>query len=407
MFALVRPSPRKRPPVLSILFAGALSVGALQNPLPVQQAPQTPQIPDDTEIVTTESGLKYSVLAEGDGSESPRIGDVVRVHYTGWLPDGTMFDSSRQRGMPTEFGLGAVIEGWNEALQLMSPGSRLKLTIPPDLGYGEQGSPPVIPANATLIFDVELIAIPARNPLPFLEWDGEGGTTTESGIAWKELSPGSGGVMDSQMLWLEFAMWTEGGELLFSDLLYGRPLLIPDPKAPQLSLLTELLPSVTMGSTVIARVPVSKMPELQNEKLDPEGHAIWQFRFAAASTLEKPEFVLPPDEELITTESGLKYKVLREGCARTPDLSNTVLAHYAGWLTNGNGFDASYDRGSQPSRFPLGNLIKGWQEGMQLMGRGAKFLFVVPPDLGYGSADKGNIPPNSTLVFVVELIDFG
>ena len=149
------------------------------------------------------------------------------------------------------------------------------------------------------------------------------------------------------------------------------------------------------------------MPELQNEKLDPEGHAIWQFRFAAASTLEKPEFVLPPDEELITTESGLKYKVLREGCARTPDLSNTVLAHYAGWLTNGNGFDASYDRGSQPSRFPLGNLIKGWQEGMQLMGRGAKFLFVVPPDLGYGSADKGNIPPNSTLVFVVELIDFG
>ena len=113
---------------------------------------------------------------------------------------------------------------------------------------------------------------------------------------------------------------------------------------------------------------------------------------------------------------GLEFEVrthiagaLRSGDVGVEEMLEAILhiAHYAGWLTNGNGFDASYDRGSQPSRFPLGNLIKGWQEGMQLMGRGAKFLFVVPPDLGYGSADKGNIPPNSTLVFVVELIDFG
>lgn len=394
----------------SILGALALAAaGATQDPLPPQapEKPQEPQIPADTEIVTTESGLKYSVLAEGDGTESPHIGDVVRVHYTGWLEDGTVFDSSRQRGVPAEFGLGAVIEGWNEALQLMSPGSRLKLTIPPDLAYGEDGSPPVIPANATLIFDVELISVPVRNPMTFMAWGGEEGATTEKGIVWKELVPGDGGpLMDSEMVWLEFAMWTEAGELLFSDLLFGRPLLVPDPAQPQLSLLTELMPLVQSGSHIIARVPVEQVPELENEKLEGESHALWQFQFTAASDFAKPEFVLPPDEELTTTESGLKYKVLRPGCARGPELSNRVQAHYAGWLTDGTGFDNSYDKG-QPMTIPLTNLIQGWQEGMQLMGRGSKFLFVVPPDLGYGAQDKGTIPPNSTLVFVVELIDFG
>lgn len=111
------------------------------------QDPQgTPPIPEDTEIVELPSGLKYSVLTPGGEGTSPNRGDKVLVHYTGWTTDGKVFDSSRQRGVPAEFSVGQLIEGWNEGLMLMTPGARWKMTIPSELGYGERGAPPRIPA---------------------------------------------------------------------------------------------------------------------------------------------------------------------------------------------------------------------------------------------------------------------
>lgn len=109
------------------------------------------------EALETKSGLKYIVVKAGDGKESPKFGAQVTVHYEGKLLDGTLFDSSIKRGQPAQFGIGQVIEGWNEALMTMSKGEKRTLIIPPDLGYGEGGYPGVIPPNSYLIFDVELI----------------------------------------------------------------------------------------------------------------------------------------------------------------------------------------------------------------------------------------------------------
>jgi FKBP-type peptidyl-prolyl cis-trans isomerase len=109
-------------------------------------------------VTTTASGLQYQVLNAADGA-TPTAANTVTVHYIGRLVDGTVFDSSCQRGQPASFGLTQVIPGWTEGLQQMPVGSTYRFTIPGDLAYGPEGRPGTIPPNATLIFDVTLLAI--------------------------------------------------------------------------------------------------------------------------------------------------------------------------------------------------------------------------------------------------------
>lgn len=111
-----------------------------------------------TGVITTDSGLQYKVLQEGTG-KTPKATDTVRVHYSGRLLDGTEFDSSYKRGEPIDFPVGAVIPGWVEALQLMKEGMKAEVYIKPELGYGAAGAGGVIPPNAALIFEVELLKV--------------------------------------------------------------------------------------------------------------------------------------------------------------------------------------------------------------------------------------------------------
>lgn len=110
------------------------------------------------DVITLDSGLQYRVLEEGEGA-TPTEADIVAVHYEGRLVDGTVFDSSWQRGQPAEFPVIGVIPGWTEALLMMQEGDKWEIFLPSDLAYGEQGAPPAIGPNATLIFEVELLTV--------------------------------------------------------------------------------------------------------------------------------------------------------------------------------------------------------------------------------------------------------
>lgn len=162
-------------------------------------------------VQITESGLQYRIIESGaEGGKSPTAADFVTVHYAGRLIDGTEFDSSYKRGEPATFPAGRLIPGWTEALQLMKEGDKWELAIPADIGYGERGAGGVIPANATLVFDVELIEVLTEAQMrakaeamaeahkdenqAFLDENGtkDGITTTASGLQYRVVKEGEG-----------------------------------------------------------------------------------------------------------------------------------------------------------------------------------------------------------------------
>jgi FKBP-type peptidyl-prolyl cis-trans isomerase len=134
----------------------AAETGASPNDSRTEPGPDDPDAPE--EFTETATGLKYRILRKGDGRK-PTASDSVTCHYRGTLDDGSEFDSSYSRGSSASFGLGQVIAGWTQGLQLVAEGGKIELEIPYQLGYGENGSPPKIPPKATLHFIVEVIAV--------------------------------------------------------------------------------------------------------------------------------------------------------------------------------------------------------------------------------------------------------
>jgi FKBP-type peptidyl-prolyl cis-trans isomerase len=152
---------------LSVTLAAAICLlGCNKTAEPATDKPTDKPAPGGTadsgqknEMKTTSTGLKYQVLKQGTGTVSPKATDTVNVHYHGTLLDGTVFDSSVERGQPISFPLNGVIPGWTEGLQLMKVGDKFKFEIPPNLAYGPKSPSPKIPPNSTLVFEVELLGI--------------------------------------------------------------------------------------------------------------------------------------------------------------------------------------------------------------------------------------------------------
>lgn len=381
---------------------------------------EDPPIPDCGEMQILPSGLKFCVIKEGGDAEFPSMGDLVRVDYTGWNLDGSVFDTSRKPrrpglpAAPAEFAVGGLIDGWNEALQLMSPGDQWKIFVPSALAYGERGAGADIAPNVDLIFELELHAIIDRVPA-FVAWDdeAEGNQTLESGVTVNVLEEGSGPtVSESDLGVLKFACYNPGGGFAIAHTTRNQARLMVSKNPTPLAFLKELHGFLKPGTRLQVNLPAAQgIGKLSGGRIPslPEGsNEIWILECERTMTAPKPEFRMPAPEELTTTPSGLQYVIVREGDGRHPKATNKVVAHYAGWFPDGKPFDSSWKEDGQggPIPFGLDQVISGWTEGLQLMKEGGAAIFVIPGNLAYGTRGRSGIPADATLVFYVELVMF-
>jgi peptidylprolyl isomerase len=363
--------------------------------------PPIPPDPPSREPVVTDSGLQYVVLQPGGGAP-PKYGDRATVHYTGWLEDGTVFDSSRRRGYPSEVTVGQAIAGWNEALALMAPGARFKVTVPPKLGYGARRYPPSIPANAELVFDIELLGV-QRAP-PFRRPDPAKSVEVEPGLSCEVLAEGTGEPLGpNAQVELVYTVWNTGGELVHDSRNMGGTKR-GSASTMRLGVLTAAAKALRPGGAWLCEAAprLAFGDQDMGPRLPGGSTTIW--RVELTRTFSQPEFAFPAAHELTATPSGLRYALRREGSGRPPRPGEYWLVHYAGWLTDGTLFDSSY--GDPPTKLQVGSAIAGFNEGLQLLRPGGAAVLVVPPNLAYGEAGAPpNIGPNETLVFYVELLE--
>jgi FKBP-type peptidyl-prolyl cis-trans isomerase len=380
-------------PGLRAALAGALLLGGgCAEP----DGPAEPEAP----FVTTPSGLRYQNLRAGPEGPRPLLDDTVRVHYTGRLVSGQEFDSSHARGAPTEFGVGRVIPGWKEALTLMTVGSLWRLEIPPDLAYGQAGSPPAIPPGATLRFEVELLGILPR----FREGRPEAQRTTPSGLRYEVLEEGSGDPPgEDDVVELRYAVWGPDRALVDSSERHGPIRGLP--RDMQVPFLREAASLMQPGSVYRFEVPPALgVPPGPRFRVPAGSTTVWELGLLRVlQPLPLPAFALPEPGRATRLPSGLEIETLREGTGASPRAGQEVTVHYAGWLTDGSLFDSSYGRGDT-TKFRVGGVIRGWNEALQRMRVGGMVRLLIPPALGYG--DEGSppkIPPGAALVFVIEL----
>ncbi|MEO0612504.1 MAG: FKBP-type peptidyl-prolyl cis-trans isomerase [Pseudomonadota bacterium] len=377
-------------------------------------------------VTVLPSGLQYEIVETGvEGGDTPVRGEIVELDYTGTLMDGTVFDSSRERGATARFPLeDGLIEGFLEALPLMSEGDRYIFTIPAALAYGETGTPGgPIPPNEALTFDVKLIRVlnaeknQAIADSFFAEnAKAEGVKKTGSGLQYKVINRGDGAIQPrpGDQISVHFRSTLINGTEFNNTYVRGQPLTLP--VESEIAGLTEGIQLMSPGDKYAFFIPPALAygeAGTPRGPIGPNEGLIFEVELlditSPARNLEKANAFLADNgkkQGVKTTESGLQYKIVKKGPGGTnPVASDRVKVHYKGALIDGTQFDSSYDRG-EPATFGLGQVIKAWTEGVQLMTVGDTFEFFVPPALGYGArgTGSGSIGPNEALIFTVELL---
>lgn len=363
-------------------------------------------------FITTASGLQYKIHEKGKGP-IPKVGDKVQVHYQGKLTDNTIFDSSYKRGTPFEFELGAgrVIKGWDEGIALLNEGDSATFIIPPAIGYGDRamGS---IPANATLIFTVELVKVIPTTPIEAYDIIGKEIQKTASGLQYIIVSKGKGKkVSENPKVKVHYTGYFADGKIFDSSVKRGEPIALVVGKGQVIKGWEEGLALMSEGDKYRLIIPYTLAYGEAGRQpvIPPKSDLTFDVEIIEAQETASAKPYDVKGKDTLKTESGLKYIMVEEVKKNRvkPVNGQTVIVHYTGYFEDGKIFDSSVERG-EPFSFQLGKgmVIKGWDEGIALMNIGEKARLLIPYQLAYGEQGyPGAIPPKSNLIFDVELIN--
>lgn len=344
--------------------------------------------------ITADGGIIKKILTAGSGWETPETGDRVTVHYVGTLEDGTKFDSSRDRDEPFvfELGLGRVIKGWDQGVATMKKGEVALLTCQPDYAYGASGSPPKIPPNATLNFEVELLSWQSVKDI-----SGDGGvikTILQEGVDWSKPN-------GRDEVKVHYKAKVQGAESYFAESPEGG--------------VEFTLADGHLCTGIATALKTMKKSEKVHLLLKPE----YGFGEAGRTPDVPPHSNLEVELELeswkkvedVTDDGGVVKKTLVPSKEyKRPKEGAKAKIRYTATLADGSVFESHPEGLELEFVVDEGHVVEGLDLGLMKMVKGERALLTISPEYGYGDAGKEGllvpVPPNATLLYDVELIDF-